>query len=331
MNGNPYEGWNLHSLRKTGSQQLDSPRVREYLIARNFSHPQAWLSEAIQTHKNLEGTNAVSATYKASPDVLDRVVAMAIEVLSELMYGDLGARMVVDVERYATALRLSRALDAQTRDEKERRDELTKSRRAKRATAKSYQVDMDEINAKLVDLAEQRIETRTLIERIENGDRSLMIPLPDDVDDDEIMVDLEQVRNRVLGLSHGQPAGTARETVRSWITVSELADVAGVSRRTAGSWTQTNGSWVVPPGTPPFLTSRSPALDLSATRRVIPVLAFNPKWLDEDPNRRVVLHQVLCDWPAADTWLVHRSRDHALPEWLADELADAHTVSDHRV
>ena len=323
INGNPYEGWNPHSLRKTGSQELDSPRVTEYLVKRNFTYSPEWLSEVLQTHKNLDGTTNVSAIYKAPQDVREIVAAMATEVLAELLYGKLGARLKMDVDRYSNALRTQRALDVQRESLKKRRADLSKDRRAKRVSARTYQLDTDEIMAELVECAELRAELKALIERFEGGDRSLMVPVPDELDDDHLDVDLEAVRRGVLGLADGRPLSTLNPSVRSWITTSELALVGGIPRRTASSWTRTDGTQSTPSGTSPFRTSDLPVVELSDTRRIIPAEALNPTWLDEEPNRRIVLGQLLSDWPEADSWRAYRTENHRLPDWLEGELEKA--------
>jgi hypothetical protein len=319
MNGNPYEGWNPHSLRKTGSQELDTPKVTDYLTQQDFPYPQRWLSEVIHDHKRLDGTTATSSAYKGNRDVLDKVAAMAVEVLAELLYGNLGARMVIDGKRYAQALREHQALEAQATSLRAKRKELREKTRAGSMTLEQQAVEFDELMESM-DLVNQHLtDVAAEIEKIETGDPRFKVALPDHLSGDHQSVDLAEIRARVLGVDEAQPLKRGRAPVRDWITGTELATLGGVSPKTARTWLR-DESPVSPTSIQVFLTKRPPVIALAPGRRVIPIEFLNPAWLDQGPSRRALLERIVKDWPAENKWTSFRQESHPMPEWLEAEL-----------
>lgn len=314
----PYEGWNPHSLRKTGSQVLDTPRVSVYLSERNWEFKQDYLSEVLQDHEN----ETVAEIYKLPPDVRERITCMAIEILNELLYGRLGARLVPDARRYEQALDEVMAFEAHRCTLKGQRAELRDRRRDGEITADEYDVALDEVAEEVSEVAAQLARLEVEIERIEQRDPLTLVPLPDSAPEEETEVDLQAIRALKTGESQPEPAGRLRPKVRGWITATaELAGVAGCSPKQAGLWTHDDSRRrVIPKGTPIFLTSIPPVISLAPSRRVIPVAAINPEWLDEVPIRRRRLEVILRDWVTADKWNTFRNEHYQAPDWLAGEL-----------
>ena len=206
------------------------------------------------------------------------------------------------------------------RKAKDRRAELREQRRQKKLSDEEFDTALDELLEERDEIRDHLKDVEDEIEKFETKDPRMRVALPDSASDEAKKVDLEEIKARVLGLKPGQHRKRTRARRRYWITVTELAKVAGVTEKAVRSWLRENDP-VKSPGTPVFVTAGSPAIELgSSKRRVIPVEALNPEWLDEVPARRTKLEQLQRAWPAEDKWKNYRQERHELPEQLRAEL-----------
>ena len=278
-------GHTPHNIRSAVMQMLEREAQR-YCEDRRLPFRPQDIPEALVDHGMMADDRHGYYDRDTLPgrEILSRI---ATSLAWPALTTDHGARKVRDADAYRTALKQQRALnqelDIVQADITSAMASTSDNRRAAAVLLKIRTLDehRDTIQARLTEVIQR-------IERLKN-DPTTMIPVADDLSDDELTDDFEQIE-RELGTDSST---TARERVpkpiRAFLTIRELAQVLEVSYPTAARWA--NGQHL------PYAAGdpRNPLIgpidtSLGPRRRRIPIDSINPQHLRTDTRRRHLAH-----------------------------------------
>jgi hypothetical protein len=310
-------GFAPHRPRATAAQQLETPRMQRYIEERGIDKPIRFFSEILLDHKLSE---SVEAAYKlAGTPVKEMMAGAAIAFLWESLTTDRGARWAPDADGYRQRLRVYRATDDQRRKLLAELERHGQRHAAGTLTNDAYYRESTAALVRLGQLASDIAELKFEIQRIEDNDPMTVRAF----DDDKPMpvVDLSRIKREVFGHAEGF-THIMGSRVRNWYTPKEFARLSAVTPKQVGIWLDDDNP-TMPPGLPPWTTTKAPVEVLSARRRRILADYLNSEWIDANPRRRQLGEEMLSEWPAEANWHRYRDREATAPKWLQEEAEPA--------
>lgn len=303
-----YLGYSPHRLRHS-ALKMTREGARRYVADMDLEMDPECLSEVLLDHDVRSDRYGYGDLSNAQGR--EKWTAVAIEVNWQMLTGDMGARKALDADGFRAAVRERNAVAAEIG---QLRHQIDRSFAAMETTARSTPRS-DAIMKQILELLraqtevtldhrhERRLEARLReldveLERIRN-DPARVVLVPDDAPPGAERVDLDRIeREETVACVAIVPALGAMPAVRDWITVNELADLAGVSRPSARRWA---GGQLLPfPARDPRnpWVTEVPPVDrgVHSRRRRIAVTHMSSEFLAPAARRRL-LEEQLATWP----------------------------------
>jgi hypothetical protein len=168
--------------------------------------------------------------------VREVLAARAVAGIWRLLTTDEGARKRIDTDAYSSCYRRLQAIKSEIATIGEKTQSIGDRARAQDGDLLRAVLEVVTMNQRLMGLYDERVRTERRLTEL-RLDPALYAALPDDAPDGSERVDLAALEAEIRGDS--PTAGTpAHETqrLRLWLTIGELAWIAGVSRSIVCHW-----------------------------------------------------------------------------------------------